>query len=288
MKNIRPEESKAAARNIAAPKILECTLRDGSYAIDFQFTDKDTYRIAKCLDDLGFPLIEIGHGLGLGASEMGHGKAAASDEEYMIAASKAVKNGKWGMFCIPGIARLSDIDLAADYGMGFVRIGTEVDNVESGRPFIERALAKGIEVYCNLMKSYTADPGYFAEQANKCFDYGASCVYIVDSAGGMLPHEIKTYSDALRALRPDANIGFHGHNNLGMAAANGLYAAEEGFYVVDTSLQGMGRSAGNTGTEHFISLLSRARFVHHYDAVDVMQAGEELTRHLIVKRDIKF
>jgi len=277
----RNEKSKTTARNILAPKILECTLRDGSYAIDFQFTDEDTYRIAKRLDDLGFPLIEVGHGLGLGASDMGHRKAAASDEEYMIAASRAVNNGKWGMFCIPGIARLSDIDLAADYHMGFVRIGTEVDNVESGRPFIESAIASGIEVYCNLMKSYTADPAYFAEQANKCFDYGASCVYIVDSAGGMLPNEIKAYADALRSLRPNAKLGFHGHNNLGMAAANGLYAAEENFHVVDTSLQSMGRSAGNTGTEHFISLLSRAGFVHHYDIVDVMEAGEKLIRPLL-------
>jgi isopropylmalate/homocitrate/citramalate synthase len=51
----------------AAPKILECTLRDGSYVIDFQFTAAETFRIARRLDELGFPLIETGHGIGLGA-----------------------------------------------------------------------------------------------------------------------------------------------------------------------------------------------------------------------------
>lgn len=105
-----------------APKILECTLRDGSYVIDFQFNVDDTFRIAHRLDELGFPYIEVGHGIGLGASERGMGVAAATDEEYMMAARDAVTRGKWGMFCIPGIAKLSHLDLAAQYGMGFVRV----------------------------------------------------------------------------------------------------------------------------------------------------------------------
>src|SRR5262249_14405341 len=100
-----------------APRILECTLRDGSYGIDCQFNADDTFRIARRLDELGFPLIEVGHGIGLGASERGMGAAAATDEEYMAAAKKAVTRGKWGMFCIPGVARLSDLDLAVQYGM---------------------------------------------------------------------------------------------------------------------------------------------------------------------------
>ncbi len=266
---------------LMAPKILECTLRDGSYVIDFQFSTAETFRIARRLDELGFPFIEAGHGIGLGASERGMGTAAATDEEYMIAASKAVTHGKWGMFCIPGIARLSDLDLALRYNMGFVRVGSDVSDVEETKPFIEKARGEGIFVFANLMKSYVSEPDYFSRQAAKCIEYGAQCIYIVDSAGGMLPADIGRYIDALRNLMPDVEIGFHGHNNLGMAVANALYCAEQGVTVVDTSLQGFGRSAGNTPTEHFVAALVRAGYQPPFDPIDVMQAGEELIRPLI-------
>ena len=72
-------------------KILECTLRDGSYAIDYQFTDEDTAIIAAGLEDAGFRFIEIGHGLGLNASNAGEGVAAASDEDYLKAAASVLK-----------------------------------------------------------------------------------------------------------------------------------------------------------------------------------------------------
>lgn len=260
------------------PKILECTLRDGAYAVGFQFSFENTLQIAKRLDDLGFPLIEVGHGLGLGASSRGFGTAAATDSEYMLAASKAVTRGKWGMFCIPSIAQFSDIELAADHGIGFVRIGTEVEDAETGTPFIERAVSAGIEVFCNLMKTYVAPPNKFAEQVKRCFDSGAQCVYIVDSAGGMLPHEIERYIEAARKSVPEVNLGFHGHNNLGLAVANSLFCAERGISIVDTSLQGLGRSAGNAPSSQLISVLMRAGFDLEYDVVDVMQAGEELAR----------
>jgi 4-hydroxy 2-oxovalerate aldolase len=150
------------------PAILECTLRDGSYAVDFQFNAEDTRRIAARLDKVGFPLIEVGHGAGLGASERGMGHAAASDEEYMEAASAAVRRGQWGMFCIPGIAELTALDRCAEHHMGFVRIGTEVTEAESTREYIERARERGIFVFANLLKSYATAPEHFACQAQKC------------------------------------------------------------------------------------------------------------------------
>jgi 4-hydroxy-2-oxovalerate aldolase len=264
-----------------APQILECTLRDGSYAVDFQFNAGDTTRIAHRLDMLGFPFIEVGHGVGLGASEKRMGIAAASDEEYMVATSQAVTKGKWGMFCIPGVAELSHLDLAAANGMDFIRIGCEVSEVSSAAPFIEKARKLGLYVFANLMKSYASPPVFFAEQAKACIEAGSECIYIVDSAGGMLPHEIGDYIDAVRTVAPNTALGFHGHNNLGLGVANALYCSEKGVAVIDTSLQGFGRSAGNTQTEHFLAALIRAGFDCQYDPVDVMQAGEELARPLM-------
>lgn len=269
-----------------APKILDCTLRDGSYAIDFQFTAADTETIARALNDAHFPYIEVGHGIGLGASEQGRNIAAASDVEYMQAAAQAVQRGKWGMFCIPGIAQLDHLRLAADHGMKFVRIGTNVTEVDSSVPFIALARDLGMEVYANFMKSYALLPKEFARMAARSASFGVDMVYLVDSAGGMLPEEVRTYLRAVRDEAPKVAIGFHGHNNLGLAVANSLVCAEEGIAMVDTSLQGFGRSAGNTPTEQFLSTLVRGGYKMDIDPIEAMHLGETLIRPLIERRGL--
>lgn len=263
------------------PAILDCTLRDGSYVIDFGFTEQQTVEIVARLGSLGFPYIEVGHGIGLGASRNGMGVAAASDQEYMQAAQRALYDNRWGMFCIPGIAALDDVELAASFKMGFIRIGCEVADVESAKPFIERARHHGIYVFSNLMKSYAAPVKDFVRQAAKCVEYGAQCVYVVDSAGGMLSGEIWAYSRALRDKMPDVRLGFHGHNNLGLGVSNALDCVDVGYDVIDTSLQGLGRSGGNVPAEQFICALIRDGYDVPYDPVAVMQAGDELVRQYV-------
>jgi 4-hydroxy-2-oxovalerate aldolase len=261
-------------------------LRDGSYVIDFQFTSADTEIICAALDQAGFPYIEVGHGVGLGATEKGRLVAAASDREYMHAARRAVSRNKWGMFCIPGIATLDHVRMAADQGMDFIRIGTDVNMVDSSAPFINLARERGLEVFSNFMKSYILTPEEFASLAVRAVGYGSEMIYLVDSAGGMLPSEVKAYIQAMKSELPDVAIGFHGHNNLGLAVANSLVCAEEGVTLVDTSLQGFGRSAGNTPTEQFIGALVRSGYDPQIDPIRVMDLGETLIRPLIERRGL--
>ncbi|MEO5345724.1 MAG: 4-hydroxy-2-oxovalerate aldolase [Magnetococcus sp. YQC-9] len=272
--------------------ILECTLRDGSYAIDFQFTREDTLAIAGALDAAGFEMIEIGHGVGMGAQESGKGFAAESDETYMLAAAQAVRHGRWGMFCIPGIARIDHLRMAVDHGMDFVRIGTNIDRIDESRPFIDEARKLGLMVITNFMKSYALPPAEFAQLARRSHEFGAEIVYLVDSAGGMLPEDVQAYVGAARDWTPDIRLGFHGHNNLGLGVANLLVAVRAGVELVDTSLQGMGRSTGNPPTEQVLCVLSRdPRFAQKMDALTVMAIGRRhiqpfLTNHGIDSLDI--
>jgi 4-hydroxy-2-oxovalerate aldolase len=266
------------------PTILDCTLRDGSYAIDFRFSAADTAQIAGALDEAAIPYIEVGHGIGLGASEAGKAVAAATDTEYMAAASAAVRNGKWGMFCIPGIATLDHLRLAADHGMDFVRVGTDITEVDTSRPFIELARTLGIEVFSNFMKSYASEPEEFGALVARSAQFGAELVYLVDSAGGMLPNEVRSYLQAARAHAPAVGLGFHGHNNLGLAVANSLVCVEQGAAMIDTSLQGFGRSAGNTPTEQFIGCLLRSGLGLPWDPLAIMDIGEHLIRPLVERR----
>jgi 4-hydroxy-2-oxovalerate aldolase len=266
-----------------APTILEVTLRDGSYVIDFQFTARDTAIISKELENAGFRMIEIGHGIGLGASRTGKGKAAASDEEYLEAAAKTLKSARWGMFCIPGIAKLEDIDMAAQYGMNFIRIGTNVTQMEEAEPFIARAKKYDMFVSANFMKSYAMEPKEFAEKARLTQKFGSDVLSIVDSAGGMLTKELEAYFLSVRDVC-NIGIGFHGHNNLDLAVANSIKALELGASIIDTSLQGMGRSGGNTPTEIFLMVLERQGAHKGINPLRVMDIGEKYIKPLISKR----
>lgn len=268
------------------PTILECTLRDGSYEIDFQFSKKNTQTICSALDSSGFELIEVGHGVGLGATEKKIGIAAESDEVYMQAASGAIQAGKWGMFAIPGIAELNHLNLAKNYDMDFVRIGCTIEGLSKCQPFLDKALQYGITPYINFMKSYAVQPELLSKSAKVAFDMGAEAVYVVDSAGGMLPKEVQGYIQAIISENSQAKVGFHGHNNLGLGVGNALAAIEAGATIIDTSLQGFGRSAGNTPTEQFLGCLARMGLEGNIDPLKVMDIGEDLIKPLIEKQGI--
>ncbi len=266
-----------------AVQVLECTLRDGSYVNNFQFSSGDTELICRELDAVGARYVEVGHGLGLGAYRRGgEYAAAATDEEYLLAASKSLKKAKFGMFCIPGIAQMADVDMAHAHGMDFIRIGTNVNEVEKSAPFVERAKNHGMMVFANYMKSYALPPKELAVKAELSKEYGVDYIYIVDSAGGMLPSELRSYILALKD-NVDIGIGYHGHNNLGLAVANSLLAVELGVEFVDTSLQGLGRGGGNAPTEQMVLVLEKAGYRTGFDLFKVLDAGFDIVLPLLAQ-----
>ncbi len=199
------------------PDILEVTLRDGSYLIDFQFTAEDTATIAAALESIGFRWIEVGHGLGLNASQSGKGMAAATDEEYMEAAAQALQHAKWGMFFIPGIGREEDLRLAARYGMSFIRIGTNVTETAQAEPYIALAKELGLIVSYNAMKSYAVSPAEFGRVVAQVHAWGADIACLVDSAGSMDPDAVAAYlasregGERVSSRLPRARQSFTGH-----------------------------------------------------------------------------
>lgn len=263
--------------------ILDTTLRDGSYTINFSFTSTDTSIICKQLENAGTEYIEIGHGLGFNASNLGYGRAVQSDEEYMIAAEKSLKKAKYGMFCIPGIARLEDLNTAQKHNMGFVRVGTDVTKVPQSEKFIKKAKSAGMFVAANYMKSYVMQPEKFAQKVKLSERYGADIIYIVDSAGGMFPENIRDYYKAIRKVS-NIPIGFHGHDNLGLAISNSLTAVEIGIDLIDSSLQGLGRSSGNACTEILVTALKKKGYETGIDFLKILEIGQTYVQPLITTR----
>ena len=255
-------------------KIMDVTLRDGSYANHFQFSLAQQKLITTRLEELGFEYIEVGHGMGLNASSPKNGVALHTDAEYLGMAQKTLKKAKYGMFCIPGIARLDDINLAHDLGAGFIRVGTNITEVDNSEPFIKRAKELGLTVMSNYMKVYAEPPEFVAQQALKSESFGADYVYVVDSAGCMLPQEIESMFNAIRKVT-SIKLGFHGHDNLGLAMTNALKVAELGFDLVDCTLQGMGRSAGNTPTELFAICAQKLGYNIHVDVPGILNLSKK-------------
>lgn len=268
------------------PNILETTLRDGSYAINFSFTSADTSIICKELEEAGFEYIEIGHGVGLNASNMDKGQAVQTDEEYMIAAEGVLSRARYGMFCIPGIARLKDIDMAAKHNMGFIRIGTNATEVPESEEYIKRAKDYGMFVTANFMKSYVLSPDKFGKMVELSEKYGSDLIYIVDSAGGMFIEDIKRYYEAIRKVA-DIPLGFHGHDNLGLAISNSIESVKMGFDFVDVSLQGIGRSAGNASTEILVAALLKMGYTLDIDFMKVLEIGQKYIQHLMTSNGKK-
>jgi len=265
--------------------LLDTTLRDGNYAVDFQFTALDTATIALALEKAGFRWIEIGHGLGLNASRMNRGVAAATDEEYLKAAAGVLEKAMYGMFFIPGIGRERDIRMARDSGMSFIRVGTNADSIIEARTFIRLAKKLGFTVFSNLMKSYTLDPAELSDKARIAEDFGADIICVVDSAGGMLPEDVERYFNQMRR-KVSCALGFHGHDNLSLAVANTLEAIKYGATIVDGSLQGIGRSGGNAPTETLSAILNKKNMLKSIDIRKTMDAGGKLVRPFFHKYGI--
>lgn len=263
-------------------QILDTTIRDGSYAVDFKFSCEDVAEILVKLEKLGLKYIEIGHGQGLNASSPEHGISLHSDIEYMNTARDSLKSAEFGFFCIPGIARLEDLHIAKEHGVSFVRIGINADQPFLAKKYIEEAKRLGLLVMTNFMKTYITSPEEFARNALQVEQYGTDYVYIVDSAGNMLPSEIGNYCEELR-IKSKVKIGFHGHNNLGLAVSNSVYCVEKGFDLIDCSLQGLGRSSGNASTEKVIMTLKRMGYPIEMDIPRLLEYGYVLLRDISKK-----
>ncbi len=266
-------------------EIMDVTCRDGSYAVNFQISTSDEKHICKGLEDLGYRYVEIGHGMGVGTHRTGSGGALHTDEEYLCCARDNLKTIRYGVFCIPGIAMPEDVSMASHYGCSFIRIGCNVEDIDSTEDYIKEAKRHNLMVMSNYMKSYASTKEQFSEAARKSEAWGADLVYIVDSAGSMLPDDIDRYYEIIRdhtALK----VGFHGHNNIGMALANSLHAVRLGVDFVDCSLQGLGRSSGNTALETFTICLNKMNYETGVDEIDLLLFSRQYVYPLLKKKGI--
>ena len=237
--------------------ITDTTLRDGSHSVRHQFTVEDTRRIVEALDEAQIDIIEVGHGDGLAGSTCNYGFSAAPEIEAVRAAAQAAKRAKIAVLLLPGIGTVPDLVQAREAGAAVVRVATHVTEADISHEHISEAKKMGFFVVGFLMMAHRGSAARVLEEAKKMESYGADVVYSTDSAGALLPDGVRERIGILRE-RLSVPIGFHSHNNLGLAIGNSLAAIHAGATYIDGSLGGLGAGAGNTATEMLVAVLERA------------------------------
>ena len=252
-------------------------LRDGMHAKQHQITVEQMVAVAKGLDEAGIPLIEVTHGDGLGGRSVNYGFPAASDEEYLKATVGAVKNAKISALLLPGIGTIDHLKMARDCGIGTIRVATHCTEADVAEQHIGMAAEMGLDTVGFLMMTHMITPEEILEQAKLMESYGANCVYCTDSAGYMMPDDVKARIELLRAeLKPETELGFHAHHNLSLGVMNSLVAVECGANRVDGSVAGLGAGAGNTPLEVFVATLERMEADHGVDLYKIMDVAEDI------------
>src|SRR3990167_7072683 len=226
-------------------QIWDSSLRDGNYAVRHQISKIQIKNYAKKAEKAGIPILVAGHGNGLGASSLHLGRSKLTDKEMLRTARKELNKSRLGAFVLPGFATLKDIDMAISEGVDVFQIASHCTEATVTKQYIEYAKKKGKEVYGVLMMPHMADEMDLRYQAETMIDYGAEGVFLMDSAGAMLPKNVFEKVAFLTnkitgTFRWNFPVGFHPHNNLGLAVANGIVAVEAGATMIDGTTRGLG------------------------------------------------
>lgn len=257
--------------------VHDMTLRDGMHPKRHQMTLEQMKSVACGLDAAGVPLIEVTHGDGLGGSSVNYGFPAHSDEEYLSTVIPLMKQAKVSALLLPGIGTVDHLKMAYDLGVTTIRVATHCTEADVSEQHISQARKMGMDTVGFLMMAHMNSAEGLVKQAKLMESYGANCIYITDSAGYMLPDDVKERLGAVRqALRPETELGFHGHHNLAMGIANSLAAVEVGANRIDAAAAGLGAGAGNTPMEVLVAVCARMGIETGVDVFKIQDVAEDL------------
>ena len=258
-------------------RITDTTLRDGSHAMAHRFTTDQVRAVVTALDAAGVEVIEVTHGDGLGGSSFNYGFSAVPDVELVAAAADTARRARIAVLLLPGLGTAADLRQAHDAGATVARIATHCTEADIAVQHFGVARDLGMETVGFLMLSHMSTPDALAAQARVMADAGCQCVYVVDSAGSLLPDEATARVAALVAeLGGQAQVGLHGHQNLSLGVANSLAAYQAGARQIDGTLCALGAGAGNSPTEVLAAAFAKMGVPTGIDLPAILDAAAEV------------
>jgi 4-hydroxy 2-oxovalerate aldolase len=264
-------------------RITDSSLRDGSHANAHQFTEEMVRSVVDGLASAGVPVIEVTHGDGLAGSSFSFGFSAV-DERLLLKAAVDAADGRSliAALMLPGVGTMDDILACRDLGVSVIRIATHCTEADISIQHFTMAREVGLETVGFLMMAHSQPPEVLASQARIMADAGCQCVYVVDSAGAMILDDVSERVGALAAeLGDDAQLGFHGHQNLSLGVANTILAIRAGAVQVDACTRGFGAGSGNTPTEALAAVLDRLGIRSGVDPLEMFDVAEDVVRPIM-------
>lgn len=261
---------------LVSPPITVCdaTLRDGSHAYSHQITLEQIKAYAAAADAAGYNFVEVGHGNGLGASSLQVGESLVPEDEMLRTAKACLQKARLSVHVIPGFATIKrELANAVEAGVDLFRIGCHCTEADLSQRHITYVRSMGREVWGVLMMSHMASADVLLEECKKMQSYGAQGIVLMDSAGAYMPGDVNR-KIGLLADKLEVPVGFHAHNNLGLAVANSLAALEAGARIIDGTSKGFGAGAGNAPLELLAAVLQQEGYQTSLKLYPALDAAE--------------
>ena len=260
-------------------RITDSTLRDGSHAMAHRFTEEQVRGVVHALDTAGVEVIEVSHGDGLGGSSFNYGFSLEDDVKLVAAAVDEAQEARIAVLLLPGVGTIEDLRRARDAGAAVARIATHCTEADVSLQHFAAAREMSMETVGFLMLAHRISPGELARQARIMVDGGAQCVYVVDSAGAMVLGDAQSRISALVGeIGDQAQVGFHGHQNLSLGIANSVLAVRGGATQIDGALCALGAGAGNSPTEILAATFEHLGIPTGVDVQGALAAAEDVVK----------
>ena len=236
------------------PKILDCTLRDGGYYTNWDFNKDLVKEYLSSLNMLPIDWVELGYRSKPENSYLGEYYYCP---DYVLEMARSVFKGKIAIMFNEKDVQPENVEGLLNSAKGkvdMIRLAIDPKNLLRAIELAKEIKNHGFLVGFNIMymSKWKNQPDFLdlLPKINGVADY----LYMVDSFGGIYPGEVKEILDIVKE-RVTMSVGFHGHNNMELALINAITALENGAEMIDATVTGMGRGAGNLKTELFLTAL---------------------------------
>ncbi|MFB9330349.1 aldolase catalytic domain-containing protein [Paenibacillus aurantiacus] len=243
-------------------KIVDCTIRDGGLVNNWDFSVEFVQHLYNCLNEAGVDYMEIGYKnspkLLKGAESAGPWRFL--DDDFLRTVIPQKLNTKLSALVDIGRVDENDILPREQSMLDLIRVACYIQDVDKALELVQLFHDRGYETTINIMALSNVMEHQLLEAFEQINDSVVDVVYIVDSYGSLSPNDFSHLVDKFRKYLPNKRLGVHTHNNMQLAFANTLISVEKGVELLDASVYGMGRAAGNCPTELLVANLKNTKY----------------------------